>query len=149
MQRKINQCVFFFFFNGKVKTTTIQSSLWGNISFAIRPHFPGSQKQCFLRFSELCKGTPRKHCAIPWEKRTMESFLEYWMPCLLLHRLGETVLSSDFPVRSDKQPVSFIILKSMTKVVVLMKWKVNQIIFLEGLRLTISCLHRLKILFLS
>ena len=43
------------------------------------------------------------------------------MPCLLLHRLGETVLSSDFPVRSDKQPVSFRILKSMTKVVVLMK----------------------------
>ena len=63
------------FFYGKIKTATIQPSLWGNIYFAIRPQFPGSQKKCFLRFSELCKDTPRKHCTIPWEERTVESAL--------------------------------------------------------------------------
>ena len=33
------------------------------------------KEACFPSFSELCKNRPRKHCTIPWEKRSRESVL--------------------------------------------------------------------------
>ena len=45
---------------------------------------------------------------------------------MLLPCLGETVLSDDFPVKSEKQPFPSRKLKYLTKVVVLMKRKMDQ-----------------------
>ena len=64
MKRKMNQCVILASLN--LKLTSFHS---GKYFFVIRPQFPGSQKKCFLRFSELCKDIARKQCTIPWEKK--------------------------------------------------------------------------------
>lgn len=53
------------------------------------------------------------------------SVSECWLPNLLLLWLGVTELSDDFPARRGKQPVSYIKLENLTKVVI-MKRKMNQ-----------------------
>lgn len=80
-------------FSIRFEAATTQHPQGENTDFILRPQFPCSQKTCFLTFSELCKDTPRKHCAILWEKRTMEIVLGVLnvMPLVTQIRWNSTV----------------------------------------------------------
>ena len=60
MERKMSQCVF----SDKFYAENIHLSLGGNTSFAIRPQFPGSQKQVCLYY-QRCAKTLLRH-SIPF-----------------------------------------------------------------------------------
>ena len=95
----------------------------------ILPSDPNSQvhrNAVFPVVSVLFEDAPRTQHVIPWEKKLGGvSVSECWLPNLLLLWLGVTELTDDFPARRGKQPVSYIKLENLTKVVI-MKRKMNQ-----------------------
>lgn len=74
------------------------------------------------------------HVKAFYEKRgQVRVYCECWLSYLFLLCLGDSVLSEVFPERSGKQPLSFRKLKYLTKIVVVMKRKMKQCVFLAGL----------------
>ena len=71
MQRKMNQCVFFWQF----WSCNYPASTGGKYCFYRKGPFPRFTKSCFLAALDLHKDTPRTHCTISWEKKSGESVL--------------------------------------------------------------------------
>ena len=94
-----NEPVWFF---DRFEAATIQLLQRENIDLPSGPNFQ-VLKNTFACLSLLCKGIPRTHCTIPWEKVQRRVFCEFWLTQLSLPWLGESVLSYDFPARSGKQ----------------------------------------------
>lgn len=118
-----------------------------NTAFSFRSQFQGSQKHVSLPI-QSCVRTYLGH-TIPFrEKRSQGTvFCECWLPHLLLPWLGETVMSNDFPARSEKWSVSLKKLKYLNKVIDVMKRKTNQVVFLAVLWLQVSSFLKGKYFF--
>ena len=142
VKRKINQCVYLASLRLK-----LSSFHWRKILFFHQIPIPRFTKTFFTAVSELCKDTPGAHCTISWEKKSGESVL--WVltaiPCGTLIRWKYTVRW--LYARSGKKSVMSRKLKNLTKTVV-MKIKMNQCVFLTGMRLQLSSFPRWKMLLL-
>ena len=92
------------YFSGKFKAETIHLSLEENTTFFHQVSIHRSQNGVFLQF-QSCVKTILGHTVPCHEKKGQgRVFFGFRMPFLLWLRLGETVLSDDFPSRSGKQP---------------------------------------------
>ena len=134
-------------FSGGFEAGTLRLSPGKYIAFAIRLPLPSSQRQLSLQFLSSVKDTTRTHCTLPWEKVSEPRVL--WVltaiPCGTLIRWKYTVRW--LYARSGKKSVMSRKLKNLTKTVV-MKIKMNQCVFLTGLRLQLSSFPRWKMLLL-
>ena len=74
----------------------------GKYFFCHQVPIPRITKTCSPDVSELCKDMARTPCPIPWKRGQGRVHCECWLPHLLLPWLGETVMSNDFPARSEK-----------------------------------------------
>ena len=114
---------------GRFVVAVIQLSLVKNIDFTIRSLLPDSQKQVSWLFKSSVKTDLGN--IIPFLERRGQRgvFCEGWLPYLLLPLLNVRVLSDDFPPRNQKHPFYFRKFKIITKVLVVMKKKIEQVCF--------------------
>ena len=142
MKRKINQCVY-------LAGLRVQLSSFHKDIILIWPSGHNSQvpRKRVSEVSQLSKNSSRAHCTFPWEKRPRGVFCSvYYHTYCYPNQWNSSVRR--VPAVSGKEPVSFRKLKHLTKIVVVMRRKMNRCVFLASLRLQLSTFQRRKILIL-
>ena len=135
--------------SGRFEGSTFQLSQGYYTNLAIRPQFSGSKKHVSLRFHS-CLKTVQGHTVHFHEKRCQgvcSVSVYYHTYCYPDQWHSNNVRR--VPAVSVKEPVSFRKLRYLTKIVVVMRRKMNPCVFLASLRLQLSTFQRRKILILS
>ena len=110
---------------------------------------PSFTKTWLSGYSNLCKDTPETQCTILWEKRSGESVLWVLTAIPVVTLINWNCVLKWLLSKKWQEACFFSKTQILDQNCCWSEEKINQCVFLEGVRRELSCFHRWKILLLK